>query len=89
MPRLPVRTAGQFGEDDFHARHSRASVAKSKRADVPDEPMQKAAENAAQAVVNAAQSAREDARGCTGGGSYLPLLCSLFVLVLGLRTYPE
>jgi len=42
--------------------------------------MQKAAENAAQAVVNAAQSAREDARGCTGGGSYLPLLCSLFVL---------
>jgi len=37
VPRLPVRTAGQFGEDDFHARHSRASVAKSKRADVPDE----------------------------------------------------
>jgi hypothetical protein len=53
-----VRTAGQFGEDDFHARHSRASVAKSKRAAVPSELIENAAENAAPAVANAAQAAR-------------------------------
>jgi hypothetical protein len=43
--------------------------------------MQKAAENAAQA-------ASEDAA-VFWPGIGLPLLCSLFVLVLSLRTYPE
>jgi hypothetical protein len=50
--------------------------------------MQEAAENAAQTVANAAPAARENARGALAVDLFA-LLCSLFVLIFGLRTYPE
>jgi hypothetical protein len=81
VPLLPVRTAGQLARTIFTrgtlGRQLRKANALPSPASLCKKPQKMVRRRLRKALA------------VHGRGSYLPLLCSLFVLVLGLRTYPE